>query len=106
MKKYFQERSEEIRVIDQKEITNCFIKCCQDNKVEKLEECLSLGVDVNTVSGCLMDACNHGNPAIVSRLVQVPRLDINYQDEYGNTAALMASWKGRTECVRILAETG
>ena len=53
-----------------------------------------------------MFACRAGNSAIVSRLVEVPGLDINYQDENGWTAALLASWEGQTECVRILAETG
>ena len=52
-----------------------------------------------------MFACNAGNPAIVSRLVQVPGLDINYIDENDDTAAHGASWHGHTECVRILAET-
>ena len=52
----------------------------------------------------LMFACCHGNSDIVSRLVQMPGLDINYQD--GVTAADLASMKGRTECVKILAETG
>ena len=53
-----------------------------------------------------MFACWHGSPAIVSRLVQVPKLDVNFQDENGNTAAHLASLSGHTECVRILAETG
>ena len=55
----------------------------------------------------LLFACLRGNSAIVSRLVKVPGLDINYQDEkLGETAALMASYRGHTEIVRILAETG
>ena len=53
----------------------------------------------------LMTACDAGNPAIVSRLVEVPGLDINYQNERGQTAAHRASL-GETRCVRILAETG
>ena len=54
-----------------------------------------------------MFACNSGNSAIVSRLVEVPGLDINYQDEkYGDTAAHLASQSGHTEVVRILDETG
>ena len=53
-----------------------------------------------------MIACNVGNSAIVSRLVQVPGLDINYQDENGTTAALLASLRGHTGCERLLAETG
>ena len=54
----------------------------------------------------LMLACPAGNSAIVSRLVQVDGLDINYQDEKGTTAAHVASIRGNTECVRVLAETG
>ena len=134
-----------------------FLQECKNNNPGFLIDCLSRGVDVNTVSEdgrwsgltiaaqynypelleillshhhikvnnttkvtlkindttnrenqwtALMVACNAGNPAIVSRLVQVPGLDINYQDESGGTAALWACINGRTECVRILAETG
>ena len=109
-----------------------WIKCCQKNDLNRAEACLSLKVDVNTVSEdgqwsgltiaasknytdlleillshpkikinqttrrdrdpgigvlisghwtALMFACHAGNSAIVSRLVQEPRLDINYQDK-------------------------
>ena len=54
----------------------------------------------------LMGACHVGNSAEVSRLVQVPGLDIDYQNEHGFTAAYWATKMGQTECVRILAETG
>jgi len=125
-----------------------FLQHCQANNLEGVTDCLSRGVDVNTVSEdgrwsgltiaatknypelleillshpqikinnttecgvgqwtALMFACNVGNSAIVSRLVQVPGLDINYQEEDGDTAAHWASVRGRTECVRILAESG
>ena len=46
-----------------------------------------------------------GHSATVSRLVLEPRLYINYQDENGYTAAHHATIKGRTECLRILAQT-
>ena len=52
-----------------------------------------------------MVACGKGNSATVSRLVQVPGLNINYQDGNGDTAAHLASREGQTEYVRILAET-
>ena len=117
-----------------------FIKYCQKNDLKRAEACLTLDVDVNTVSEDghwsgltvaahknytelleillshpqikinnttdpggvlaglsgrqrtpLMFASIAGNSAIVSRLVQVPGLDINYQDEYGITAAHLAS---------------
>ena len=89
-----------------------FINHCYDNNLEGVNDCLSRGVDVNTIEDChyqmtgLMAACLANNPAIVSKLVQVPGLDINYQDESGQTAAHRASMFGHTECVRILAETG
>ena len=54
----------------------------------------------------LMVACIRGNSARVSRLIKVPRLDINYQDQFGDTAAHLASYHGHTECLRILAHTG
>ena len=54
----------------------------------------------------LMFACTLGNSVIVSRLVQISELDINYQDEDGCTAALLASFWGCTICVKILADTG
>ena len=101
-----------------------FIQHCLDNDLEKVKDCLSSGVDVNTVSEDgrwsgltiaayynfpglelieillahpdikvnnttryesrqltpLVIACQRGNSAIVSRLVQVPGLDINHQN--------------------------
>ena len=126
-----------------------FIQVCKNNSPEILIDCLSRGVDVNTVSEdgrwsgltiaadknrpelleimlshpdikinntttyfgsqwtALMFACDAGNPTIVARLVQVSGLDVNYQEEeWGATAAHLASERGHTECVRILAETG
>ena len=53
----------------------------------------------------LIFACHGGNSSIVSRLVQLPRLDIMYQDEGGHTAAHWAIIKGHSECLRILAQT-
>ena len=53
-----------------------------------------------------MFACNAGNSAIVSRLVEVPGMDINYQESgWSQTAAHIATMFGHTECVRKLAET-
>ena len=91
-----------------------FFQACHGNNLDEVNDCLSRGCDVNTKGDWygsqwtgLMVACERGNPAIVSRLVQVPGLDINYQDEkYGDNAAHGASLHGHTECLRILAETG
>ena len=35
----------------------------------------------------------------------MPRLDINHQDREGVTSAILASFRGYTECLRILADT-
>ena len=97
-----------------------FIKYCGKNNLAKVNKCLSLGVDVNTVNEsedynagqtALMIACKNGCSSIVSRLVQVPGLDINYSEtDGGYTAAHLACYNGHldgsTECVVILAETG
>ena len=93
-----------------------FFRHCEENNLEGVNDCLSSGVDVNTTTHWLensrltglMFACYFGHPAIVSRLVQVPGLDINYQDEDGKTAAHWAIELNEcnTEIVRILAETG
>ena len=48
-----------------------------------------------------MFACELGHSATVSRLVEVPGLDINYQDEDGLTTAHWASIEGQI----IMAET-
>ena len=37
-------------------------------------------------------------------MVEMPRLDINYCDEYGTTAAHLACYNGEAECVKILAD--
>ena len=99
------------------ELARKFIKYCDRNKLAKVNECLSRGVDVNTVSqsrplACnrgqtaLMVACKNGFSTIVSRLIEVPGLDLNYETEDGYTAAHLASGNGHTECVKILAQTG
>ena len=82
-----------------------FLDYCKNNHMQEVNDFLK---NFSKVLGSgLSAACNNGNSAIVSRLVEVPGLDINYQDEkYGDTAAHRASMNGHTECVRILAETG
>ena len=67
-----------------------FIQDCKNNNLKVLKKCLSRGVDVNTTQesdgkqvSALMVACEAGNSAIVSRLVEVPGLDINYETAEG-----------------------
>lgn len=93
------------------EENDLFLQCCHDDNLEKLEECLARGVlDINTLSKRkwtgLIIACSVGNPAIVSRLVEVAGLDIDYQDFFGHTAAHRACIAGQTQCVRVLADSG
>ena len=90
------------------------------NKPELLEVLLSHpNIDVNLTSSHashqsgniyqwtpLMFACFWGNTNIVSRLAKVPKVDLKYRDNFGDTAAHKACEKGHTECVRILAGTG
>ena len=68
-------------------------------------------VDLNLVNprlltGLLFECCDEDNTALLSRLVQVPGLDLNFCEKYGNTAAINACKEGNTECIRILAESG
>ena len=90
-----------------------FLAACIQNDYEIVDKMLALNVDVNATlqafgtETALMMACAQGHEKIVRRLCQVKDLDINYQEEkYGWTAAHLASTRGQTECVRILAETG
>ena len=58
----------------------------EENYPELLEILLSHpDIKINKTTECqrtaLMVACDAGNSAIVSRLVEVPGLDINYQDD-------------------------
>ena len=78
-----------------------FLEICRNNQVQAVNDFLK-DFYKDLWSG-LRAACRHGNSAIVSRLIQEPGLDINYQNEIGWTAAHLA-WR-HTECVRILAET-
>ena len=54
----------------------------------------------------LMFACDGYKHYIATKLVRVPGLDINYQDEYGYTAVQLSCIYGDTHSLRILAETG
>ena len=93
--------------------TKQFINFCRINYLEGVNNCLAQGVDVNSKEikdgrqeTALMVACRADNPDIVERLLQVPELDINYQDEDGDTAAHGASINGQTWCIRMMAKTG
>ena len=89
-----------------------FIAHAYGNNLEGLNDCLTRGVDVNFKQEeqngrtALIISCSLGHSALVSRLVQVPGLDIDCEDKLTATAAHHASCWGRTECVRILANTG
>ena len=85
------------------------IEYCKENNLKGVEDCLSQGEDVNTVDNKktgLMIACEAGHPAIVSRLVEVPGVDIMFPNMFGETAAHYASFLGHYDCLKILADTG
>ena len=70
-----------------------FLNHCMEDNLQGVNDCLNGFFE--TLCQGLTVACDRGNPAIVSRLVQVPGLNFNYQDEVeGWTAAHLAS-KGR-----------
>ena len=50
----------------------------------------------------LLVACNVGNTDIVSRLVKVSGVDVNYQDADGYSALYCALSKGHSRIVKIL----
>ena len=83
-----------------------------ENYLELLEILLSQPqIKINNITPdgdtALIVACEAGNSAILTRLLQVPGLDVNLQNKwYGHTAANMACCRGATKIVRILAETG
>ena len=54
----------------------------------------------------VMFACFWGNDEIVARLAKVPRLNLQYRDNSGDTAAHKACERGHIGCVKILAEAG
>ena len=57
-------------------------------------------MSLGTIFGLLLKNCEDGNPDIVSRLVQVPGLDLNQHTRFGDTAAIRASMEGQTDIVR------
>ena len=71
-------------------------------------------IDINIVTKylgkykwtALMFACKRGHHNIVSRLVTIPGIDIQYEDSLGRTAAHYAADWGHSQCITILAQTG
>ena len=65
-----------------KELSEEFLKYCRENRLDKVADCLTRGVDVNTVSedGCwtaLHIACYKGYPELLNILLDQPNLDHN-----------------------------
>ena len=50
----------------------------------------------------LMTACGNGLTEAVQRLIQVPEIDLNFQNNKGVTAAMWAVTGGKDECVKML----
>ena len=53
----------------------------------------------------LMTACGNGLTDVVQRLIQVPGIDLNFQNNKGVTAAMWAVSSGKDECVKMLRNT-
>ena len=65
-----------------KELSEEFLKYCRENRLDKVADCLTRGVDVNTVSedGCwtgLHIACYKGYPELLKLLLEESNLDVN-----------------------------
>ena len=82
-----------------------FVTHYLNNNLNGVIDCLSRGVNVEAVTEALMFSCQFGHSAMVSRLVQVPGLNINIQNEDGLTSAHLATLHCHTECVKILSNT-
>ena len=81
-----------------------FLRVCQENQLEKVSACLTLGASVGAVSEALRVDCEAGNSALVSLLVKVEGVEVNCPDERGWTGAHHASYGGHTECLTILEQ--
>ena len=65
-----------------------FLKYCSENNLAKVTDCLSRGVDVNTVSadGCwtaLTIACARNYPELLNILLSHPDIDLNKASRIG-----------------------
>jgi len=75
-----------------------------------LEECLRNGVSINSLdkasNTALYWASHAGHIGCIIPLLQCSNIDLNVQNKIGDTALHAAAWKGRTEAVTILLESG
>uniref|UniRef100_A0A8C3I2S1 Uncharacterized protein n=1 Tax=Chrysemys picta bellii TaxID=8478 RepID=A0A8C3I2S1_CHRPI len=86
-----------------------FYQCCARNNAKLLQETLARGVsreevtelDINGRNG-LVVACFKGFVDIVTLLSKCPYIDINHQDNDGNTALMIAAQAGRSCGVPVL----
>ena len=81
------------------------------NGLEVLDYLLTLNIDVNVLlcglnndnwgatASILMVACKYNNPDVVRRLLQVPNINFDYQDEYGWT---VLHWAAKYSAVLIV----
>ena len=91
--------SEQIMISDQQ-----FVQLCQVDQLEKISACLTLGVSVGAVSEGLRVGCEAGRSAVVALLGRREGVEVNCPDQRGWTAAHHASYRGHTECLRILEQ--
>ena len=91
--------SEPILISDQQ-----FVQLCHGDQLDKVSACLTLGVSVGAVSEGLRVGCEAGRSAVVSLLGRREGVEVNCPDQRGWTAAHHASYRGHTECLRILQQ--
>ncbi|XP_030410198.1 photoreceptor ankyrin repeat protein [Gopherus evgoodei] len=86
-----------------------FYQCCARNNAKLLQEMLAQGVsreevtelDINRRNGLIV-ACFKGFVDIVTLLSKCPYVDINHQDNDGNTALMIAAQAGHVTIVNYL----
>ena len=79
-------------------IENAFLVACEANNLKKVQECIELGVDVNTKSSDgywfgLKIAVTENNEELLDLLLSHPNIDVNTRDNYQNTALIVACYK-------------
>ena len=93
----------------QKELDDQFFKAVEDNDKEAAEELLKQGADVNIQRNeltALMYVADNGNKDMVQLLLADPRIDVNIQNEYGDTSLIWAAAKGYEDIVALLLDKG
>ncbi|KAK7084045.1 Osteoclast-stimulating factor 1 [Halocaridina rubra] len=86
------------------------IDAARRGNLELMEECLAVGVSVNSLdktgSSALHAAAQGGHIICVTRLLKEPKIEINLQNKLGDTPLHCASYRGHLEVVELLLKHG